>query len=229
MSSAAIIARALGGHRSAEGYLCRCPVPSHGRGAGDRNPSLFVKDGDKAPLFKCFAGCDARDIVADLRGRGLCPQDGVEVSPPIEAKPFIPTHKPDPEALALWHAATPIEANTAQATYIRSRGLTGQPPPSLRATTILHLVEAPSAAASRRPGYRPKRQCNAYIPQMPYPIMPRYYRDHWREMALRITGSRELANASRGLPLIPTRRFLISAQPSDQLTFEWISVKTWVY
>jgi hypothetical protein len=48
-------------------------------------------------------------------------------------------------------------------------------------------------------------------------------------MALRITGSRELANASRVLPLIPTRRFLISAQPSDQLTFEWISVKTWVY
>jgi aryl-alcohol dehydrogenase-like predicted oxidoreductase len=74
-----------------------------------------------------------------------------------------------------------------------------------------------------RLGYRPKR------PQMPYPIMPRFYRDRWREMALRITGSRELANASRVLPLIPTRHFLISAQPSDQLTFEWISVKTWVY
>jgi putative DNA primase/helicase len=143
--SAATIARALGGHRSAEGYLCRCPLPSHGKGSGDRNPSLFVKDGDKAPLFKCFAGCDARDIVGELRGRGLCPQDGVE-APPIEAKPFIPEHKPDPEALALWQSASAIEANTAQATYIRSRGLTGHPPPSLRATTILHLGRYPFPA-----------------------------------------------------------------------------------
>jgi putative DNA primase/helicase len=146
MSSAAIIARALGGHRSADGFLCRCPLASHGKGAGDRNPSLFVKDGDKAPLFKCFAGCDARDIIGELRGRGLCPQGDGEVSVPIEAKPFIPDHTPDPEALALWHAATPIKGNSPQAAYLRSRGLTGQPPPSLRATTILHLGRYPFPA-----------------------------------------------------------------------------------
>ena len=65
--------------------------------------------------------------------------------------------------------------------------------------------------------------------QMPCPIMPRLLLGSVARMALRITGSRELANASRVLPLIPTRRFLISAQPSDQLTFEWLSVTTWVY
>jgi hypothetical protein len=31
------IARSLGGRASADGYLCRCPLPSHGRGRGDRN------------------------------------------------------------------------------------------------------------------------------------------------------------------------------------------------
>ena len=144
--SAAIIARALGGHRSAEGYLCRCPLPSHGKANGDRNPSLFVKDGDKAPLFKCFAGCDTRDVLAELRGRGLCPQGDGEVSIPIEAKPFIPDHTPDPEALALWREATPIEGNSPQAAYLRSRGLTGEPPRSLRATTILHLGRYPFPA-----------------------------------------------------------------------------------
>ena len=40
--SAASIARALGGKRSGRGYVCRYPVPSHGR--GDRSPSLSVAD-----------------------------------------------------------------------------------------------------------------------------------------------------------------------------------------
>ena len=48
-------------------------------------------------------------------------------------------------------------------------------------------------------------------------------------VALRITASREVANASRVLPLIPTRRFLISVQPLDPSTFEWLSATTWVY
>jgi hypothetical protein len=39
-------------------------------------------------------------------------------------------------------------------------------------------------------------------------------------VALRITASREVANASRVLPLIPARRFLISVQPLDPSTFE---------
>lgn len=76
MSSAANIARALGGHRNGEGFLVRCPVPSHGQGRGDRRPSLSIRDGDDRLLVRCFAGCDPRDVLAELRRRGLLDDDG---------------------------------------------------------------------------------------------------------------------------------------------------------
>ena len=68
---AASIARALGGHRSGNGYLCRCPVPSHGKGRGDRNPSLSISDGDQRVLVHCFGGCDPLDVLDELRHRGF--------------------------------------------------------------------------------------------------------------------------------------------------------------
>jgi putative DNA primase/helicase len=71
MSDAERIARALDGKRITDGFLCRCPVPNHGKGNGDRNRSLIVKDGERALLFKCFAGCNARDVIDVLRRRGL--------------------------------------------------------------------------------------------------------------------------------------------------------------
>jgi RecA-family ATPase len=69
--SAAEIARALGGKRNGAGFLCRCPVPSHGQGRGDRTPSLSIADGDKGLVVKCHAGCDPLDVLAELRRRGL--------------------------------------------------------------------------------------------------------------------------------------------------------------
>ena len=72
MTAAGNIAKALGGHPSGNGrYLCPCPVPTHGMGKGDRCPSLSVYDGDEALLVKCFAGCDWRDVIDELRRRGL--------------------------------------------------------------------------------------------------------------------------------------------------------------
>ncbi len=46
-------------------------------------------------------------------------------------------------------------------------------------------------------------------------------------MALRLTGNRALANASRVLPLIPQRRLLICVRPVDLSLFESISAGTW--
>ena len=63
MSDAERIARALNGKRTTEGFLCRCPVPGHGKGQGDRNPSLLVKNGERAPLVTCFSGCDHHDAM----------------------------------------------------------------------------------------------------------------------------------------------------------------------
>jgi hypothetical protein len=37
------------------GFLCQCPVRTHGRGRGDKNPSLSIGVGDNgALLVKCF-------------------------------------------------------------------------------------------------------------------------------------------------------------------------------
>ena len=152
MSTAATIAHSLGGRKRSDGYLCCCPVPSHGKGKGDRNPSLLIKDGDHAVLLKCFAGCDRLDVLEELRRRGLI--DGrphsratrqIEPHNPPAVVEFEPDHAASREALELWCTAQPI-ADTAVALFLAARGLTITPPPSLRATTILHLKRYPFPA-----------------------------------------------------------------------------------
>jgi putative DNA primase/helicase len=148
MTDAATIARSLGGRNSADGFLCKCPVPSHGKGRGDRQPSLLIKDGAEAVLLKCFAGCDPKDILAELRGRGIAgpPAEGSSRAAPREPVERPPEHEPDPRALALWQGAKPIADGAEQARFLEARGLTISPPPSLRAATILHLDRYPLPA-----------------------------------------------------------------------------------
>src|SRR5215471_1873788 len=75
MSAARDIALALAGRRAQRltdgSYLVPCPVPSHGKGRGDRNPSLRIGDGALRLLVRCYAGCDTRDVLDVLRWRGL--------------------------------------------------------------------------------------------------------------------------------------------------------------
>ncbi|MCB2211400.1 AAA family ATPase [bacterium] len=70
-------------HLSREGYkptpvrgnrfACSCPLPGHGKGRGDRNPSLSVyQTADGIVHFKCHAGCDPLQITEYL---GLKPVD----------------------------------------------------------------------------------------------------------------------------------------------------------
>ncbi|WP_232313862.1 DUF7146 domain-containing protein [Sphingobium sp. TCM1] len=40
--------------------MCRCPAHK------DNSPSLSVRVGDSALLFKCFAGCDTRDVIHEI-------------------------------------------------------------------------------------------------------------------------------------------------------------------
>jgi hypothetical protein len=91
-TTARSIAQALGGIRNGNGYLCRCPVATHGKGRGDRNPSLSIADGDDGKLLvRCFAGCDPCDVLAALRSRGLldarCPNGGTKPNGAKAAKP----------------------------------------------------------------------------------------------------------------------------------------------
>ena len=136
-SAAADIAHAYG--RLAQripgnGWLIPCPVPSHGKGRGDRNPSLVIKDGDKGLLVRCFADCDVRDVLAELRARGLL-DDALRAEPPryprrSKAAPIDRdkyAKQQARKAAGLWAHRRPIMGSIAE-TYLRSRGITGPLP-----------------------------------------------------------------------------------------------------
>jgi len=83
------IARALGGaRRNGRGWLALCC------GHEDKRPSLSLCDGDDGKLLvKCFAGCDSRDILAELRRRGLL-DDRRDFRPTRKAS--LPPNRADP-------------------------------------------------------------------------------------------------------------------------------------
>ncbi len=62
--------KASGGNQ----HRARCPLPSHGRGHGDKNPSLSISLGDdgETVVMSCHADCDLDDILA---ARGLTAED----------------------------------------------------------------------------------------------------------------------------------------------------------
>jgi hypothetical protein len=128
--SADRIGTALNGRRNGIGWLVRCPCPNHGKGRGDRSPSLSVADGDDGRLLlRCFAGCEFVDILDELKHRGL--MDAAETLP-TRAR-FTPTiHRcaepnPDVGALTIWQAT--IEAQeTVVDEYINRRGIYLRPP-----------------------------------------------------------------------------------------------------
>ena len=66
--SAATIASARGGKNAGGGnWLMRCPVPAHGKGRGDRSPSLTIADAtDGRLLVSCKAGCDPIEVLRCL-------------------------------------------------------------------------------------------------------------------------------------------------------------------
>jgi hypothetical protein len=147
--TAAEIARRLGGAvRHGRGWLARCPVPGHGQGRGDRNPSMSLADGEGGRLLvRCFAGCDPRDILAELRNRGLIEsRPDPDWRPPLPpVRDPLPTTDADAKrafALRIWDTARPAGGTLAEA-YLRSRGITLPPPPSLRfAPEMLHSPTA---------------------------------------------------------------------------------------
>lgn len=119
---AAEVARLLRGRRSGSGWLVPCPVPSHGKGRGDRNPSLSIADGRDRLLVKCHAGCDSLDVLRALRevvgGR-------YEPLPKTQPEPSEAPEKFDtlaPQAGKLWKSCRQIEPGDLAARYLAARG-----------------------------------------------------------------------------------------------------------
>jgi len=144
----------LRGRRNGNGWLVRCPCPSHGKGRGDTSPSLSVHDGDGARiLLRCFAGCEFLDILDALKRLGLIDDipnraPGANLAAKAARLPAVAEHPPDPAALAIWRNAKPAP-ETIIARYLQHRAIRIAPPPSLRCCTIMHLgrYEMPAMVA----------------------------------------------------------------------------------
>lgn len=120
------IAKRLGGVPASGGWLCRCPVPSHGQGRGDRNPSLSIRDGDRSLMVKCHGGCDARDVLDELRRRGLLDdRQAHRVERPQPRPAPQPAEDDEPRRIAgarnIWRA-TRDARGTIVDSYMRARG-----------------------------------------------------------------------------------------------------------
>src|SRR5215204_2732029 len=60
-----VLDRADNPRRAGSGWLVSCPLPDHGQGRGDKNPSVSVTEGDDGrALVNCRAGCQTEDIAA---------------------------------------------------------------------------------------------------------------------------------------------------------------------
>jgi putative DNA primase/helicase len=130
--TAETIARALGGHRAGTTWMARCPVHE------DRSPSLSVTTGkDGKVLVRCHAGCDQRDVIATLKGRGLWQATGrasrvsFKNHGRIAEEPDADVLKRSAAALAIWQASQAAQGSPV-GTYLRSRGLDLRASPVLR-------------------------------------------------------------------------------------------------
>ena len=126
--NAAHIAHALGdARREGRGWRCRCPL--HG------GRSLTLREGDEGRLLVwCVGGCNSHDVLGELRRCRLLdgkPQrrDTIKKSPP---------HDDDERKIArarqIWHGAYDALQRPV-GRYLASRGITVQPPASLRWTS----------------------------------------------------------------------------------------------
>ena len=84
------IAKTLGNAKKANGqWVASCPVPSHGKGNGDKNPSLSIDINDEGkPLFHCHGGCSQEDVFQTIRELHLLPELMERPDPLANIKPI---------------------------------------------------------------------------------------------------------------------------------------------
>jgi putative DNA primase/helicase len=142
--SAARIAAALGcARQSGQWWSCRCPAHD------DRHPSLCIRDGDRALIVKCWAGCQPQAVLAALRSGGLLRGSQGYRRPTINRNRLDTSDDADKRtawAARMWDCAqgalrTPVTA------YLRTRGITIDPPAVLRYVPTLRRPDGSSGPA----------------------------------------------------------------------------------
>lgn len=125
------ITTGLGGRWHGSYGAAKCP--SH----DDRSPSLTVREGEIAPLLYCQAGCGQAEVIDALKARGLWTEgEGARPRELSRRRESVDRDRRDRErrvanALAMWKASQPA-TDTLVDIYLRARGITVAPPPSLR-------------------------------------------------------------------------------------------------
>jgi len=84
------IAKTLGNAKKANGqWVASCPVPGHGKGNGDKNPSLSINmNEDGKPLFHCHGGCSQEEVFSTIRALNLLPELMERPDPLANIKPL---------------------------------------------------------------------------------------------------------------------------------------------
>ena len=84
------IAKQLGNARRANGqWVASCPVPGHGKGNGDKNPSLSISiNDDGKPLFHCHGGCSQEEVFNTIKDMQLLPELEERPDPLANIKPL---------------------------------------------------------------------------------------------------------------------------------------------
>lgn len=135
MTAREIAAALRAAHRSGAWWRCRCPVHC------SRGPTLALRDGERGGLIvKCFGGCDAPDVLAELRRLGLI-SDGARDRPHRLPGTTRPDERDDAArrlamAQRIWNSAHDARGSPV-VRYLASRGITIAPPPMLRYTPAL--------------------------------------------------------------------------------------------
>ena len=84
------IAKQLGNAKKANGqWVASCPVPGHGKGNGDKNPSLSISiNDDGKPLFHCHGGCSQEEVFNTIKDMQLLPELEERPDPLANIKPL---------------------------------------------------------------------------------------------------------------------------------------------
>lgn len=139
-SHAAHLVKRLGSIWSPGGAMCRCPAHD------DRTPSLSVRIGEKALLFKCFAGCDTRDVIQAIRrlnGDVRLSGNAVRITSTTLLSPVWLRQRTQD----LWDGAVPL-AGTPAESYLRRRSITLSP-------TALRFHKRTPLGRGKRAAFRP--------------------------------------------------------------------------
>ncbi|MDW3096536.1 MAG: toprim domain-containing protein [Alphaproteobacteria bacterium] len=136
MSEAARIAAALGGKKTSNGFMARCPAHE------DKTPSLSIADGHSGTVLRCFAGCSQAEVMGALRAKGLWGSEGGgsgkhtghrltdkeradmrAAQERAERREAEDKRVRAAQARDIWKTAKPAKETAAQ-TYLATRGIT---------------------------------------------------------------------------------------------------------